>query len=85
LIGNAAGLGAETVDKPGQSGESGHLEDSYTACTMLGPRGSGAGVGAWFTRAAVGRYCFRGSHKSTSIIGVGCRRREEEGASPLKG
>jgi holo-[acyl-carrier protein] synthase len=37
----------------------------------LGPDSSGPGVRAGSANAALRRYCFRGSHKSTSIIGVG--------------
>jgi len=73
LIADAARLGAEAVDEPGELGESRHLENSDAACAALGPRSSCAEGDARFASAVSGRYCFRGSHKSTSIIGVGCR------------
>ena len=40
LIADAARLGAEAVDEPGELGESRHLENSDAACAALGPRSS---------------------------------------------
>jgi len=73
LIADAAGLGAEAVDEPGKFSEGGHFQDLHAADCAYGPRSSGPGGCAGFADAALCRYCLRGSHKSTSIIGVGCR------------
>ncbi len=51
----------------------------------LGPGSVGAGVDAWWAYAAFRRYCFRGSHNTNSIIGVGRVAEKREKASPLKG
>jgi len=68
---DAAGAGAEAVDEPGEFVERGDLEDLEAAGFAGDPGSSGAGVDAWLARAALCRYCFRGSHNSNSIIGVG--------------
>jgi hypothetical protein len=71
LIADAAGLAAEAVNEPGKFQEGGHFEDLHAADFLYGPPSSGASAFGRFVGAALCRYCFRGSHKSTSIIGVG--------------
>ena len=94
LIRHTAGLGAEAVDEPRELGERWGLQDSDALHVAFDPVRVGAlgrdrqeCLSHWgaFAVLAFGPQCFRGSHKSTSIIGVGCQRREEEEASPLKG
>ncbi len=46
LIRNTAGPSAEAVDEPRKFCEGGHLEDSYAAYAILGPRRAGADGGA---------------------------------------
>ncbi len=53
---DTAGPSAEAVDEPREFCEGGHLEDSYAAYAMLGPRRAGADGGARFADAALSRY-----------------------------
>ncbi len=46
MIRNTAGFGAETLDEPGELGESGRLEDSDAAHVALGPNALVTGASA---------------------------------------
>jgi hypothetical protein len=82
---DAAEPSTETVDQPGEFVKRGYLEDSKPARAVLGPSRGAAGADAWPTHAALRGYCFRGSHSTNSIIGVGRGTEKREKASPLKG
>lgn len=66
------------MHKPGKFGKSRHLQDSYATHFAFGPGWYSASPGALFAHATLRRYCFHGSHRSNSIIGVG-RRAERAG------
>ncbi len=77
LIGDAAGFGAKAVDEPRKFCECGYLEDLNVLRFALDPLRVGlAGrdkqecLSHW-GELAFGLQCFRGSHNSNSIIGVG--------------
>jgi len=79
LVTDATGLGAESVDEPGEFGEGGDLEDSEPAGFAFGPLLIGSGgrdrqecLSYWGTFAvAFAIRCFRGRHGNISIISVG--------------
>jgi len=79
LIGDAAGLGAETVDEPGESCELGHLENSDAAGFAFDPVWVGSGGRdrqeclSYLAELTPRLECFRGSHNLLSINRRGTR------------
>ena len=79
LIGDAAGLGAETVDEPGEFCEGGRLEDSDAAGFAFDPVWVGSGRRdrqkrlSYLAELTPRLECFRGSHSLLSINRRGTR------------
>lgn len=61
---------AETMDEPGKFGERRNLQDPHTVLYAFRPGAVALNSRALLASAAFFRDCFRGSHNSTSIIGV---------------
>ncbi len=69
-IAYAAGPRAEAVNQPRNPGKRGHLQDSQAAHREFSPIVRVENRAALFADTALCPECFRGSHNSTSIIGL---------------